>query len=119
MATKKLGWDAMMELVAKDKCKLPTGKVRVFNVTFDLKSPGGDYRDLEKEIRKRDGYCHALQSTWFVATNDPAALVKDLQKHLQHVDRMIVIEMHRADVQFEHQLGLVVDCEQWLAKVLP
>ena len=116
MAEKSKASKSLMELVGKDHCKLPGGKMRVFNVTYDLKKPGGDYKDILAAIRKCSGFCHAFESTWFVATDDPQNLRTVMSKYLHHVDR--IEEVHRGNLVMIPALGIVCDCNKWLDTVL-
>lgn len=66
----------------------------VLLVSYDLKSPGGDYSGLFKELKASDGWWHYLESTWLIFTNEtPQELYDRLGKHTHKEDRVLVIEI--------------------------
>ena len=47
----------------------------IYNVTYDLSTPGGDYAGVEAAIKRSKAWLHMMQSTWLVATDETAAEV--------------------------------------------
>ena len=42
--------------------------MNVFMISYDLKNPNRNYDKLYEVIRSFGGYCHALDSMWFIST---------------------------------------------------
>ena len=42
--------------------------INVFMISYDLRNPNRNYDKLYAVIRSFGGYCHALDSMWFVKT---------------------------------------------------
>lgn len=66
-----------------------------YQISYDLQQPGQDYDDLYDAIRSYDGYCHVLESTWFVVSDDTStSSVRDhLKKHIDSNDKLLVTKV--------------------------
>lgn len=76
----------------------------VYCVSYDLNKAGQNYNDLYAELKKSPGWCHPLDSTWLVATNEKAQQLSErLRRHLDDNDSLLVI-------------GVTKDFAGWLPK---
>ncbi len=65
----------------------------VYSVSYDQNKTGQKYDDLIKEIKSFDGWCHAMDSYWFVCSNLSAEKVyEQLRKHTDDNDYLFVME---------------------------
>lgn len=39
-------------------------------ISYDLKTPGQNYDELYNKIKSFPGWCHAMDSLWFIKTNE-------------------------------------------------
>lgn len=63
-------------------------------ITYDLNSPGQDYKELGEAIKSLGGWCHNLDSTWLATTSKTTAEVRDfLAKYLDPSDELLVINV--------------------------
>lgn len=66
----------------------------VYAVTYNLNTPGRDYRPLYEELKRSERWWHFLESTWLVSTNETATLLSNrLVPHITQNDRLLVIEV--------------------------
>ncbi|MGH3639639.1 MAG: hypothetical protein ACRDUX_11510 [Mycobacterium sp.] len=83
----------------------------VYMITYDLRRPNQDYKGLYEALRNFAGWCHGVDSTWFVSTQLNAEQIRSyLQPHLDRDDRLIVTRVGR-DGAWQ---GLQADAGQWL-----
>lgn len=67
--------------------------MKVYQIDYDLRKQR-DYESLHERIKKYGTYSHALESTWFVVTNETAAQVRDkLQAVIDNDDWLIVTKL--------------------------
>lgn len=67
----------------------------VLLVTYDLDQPGRNYAGLIAAIKKRT-WCHALDSVWFLDTDDSPGTVRDeLSKELDTGDQLYVFRLRK------------------------
>ena len=66
----------------------------VYQISYDLQSPGQDYEELLEAIKPYPGWAHILESSWFVSTsNHTAAEIRDgLMKHIDSNDKLLVVK---------------------------
>jgi hypothetical protein len=50
--------------------------MKLYQINYDLRKQR-DYAALYERIRKYGFYCHALESSWVISTNQTAAQVRD------------------------------------------
>ncbi|GMM87070.1 hypothetical protein [Vibrio fortis] len=66
--------------------------MKTYCVSYDLNKSGKNYEALYEEIKSSPGWCHALDSTWFVSSPEDAnQLSERLRKRLDEDDDLLVI----------------------------
>ena len=67
---------------------------RVYNVSYDLKSPGQNYTDLISELKKSSSWWHYLDSTWLIRTQESASqLWERISSYFDKNDYALIIEV--------------------------
>jgi hypothetical protein len=63
-----------------------------YAISYDLRKPGGNYHDLIEAIKALGGgWCHTLESLWFVNSNLDAVQIRArLLPHIDTNDGLIV-----------------------------
>jgi len=70
--------------------------VTVYCVSYDLNKTGQNYNALYEELKKSPGWCHTLDSTWLISTQETAdQLSTRLRAHLDNNDNLLVIKVVR------------------------
>lgn len=83
-------------------------------VTYDLKKPGQDYKNLIDEL-KRSTWWHCLESTWLVIRSESMEdLSATLRKHIDQNDRLLIMHARRPVVGWLSQ-----DCWDWINQNVP
>ncbi|UOG16934.1 hypothetical protein [Acinetobacter sp. PK01] len=78
----------------------------VYSISYDLNKSGQKYDELIEEIKNFDGWCHAMDSYWFVCSNQSAAQVYErLRKHTDDNDYLFVMQTSK-------------DYQGWLSKTV-
>lgn len=84
-------------------------------VSYDLNKAGQNYDALYEELKKSPNWCHPMDSTWVIITNESAQQLSDrLRKHLDDNDRLLVIKAVRPYAGW-----LTQDVWDWLDKNIP
>lgn len=66
------------------------------HITYDLKSPGQNYKALHDAIKSLGDWYHPLESSWFVSTTlSPDAVSGSLRPKLDANDLIFVARVHR------------------------
>jgi len=64
-----------------------------YMVSYDLKAPGKDYKELIDYLKSLDNWWHNLGSTWVVVTSMTAVQLRDaINKHIDADDRVLVVK---------------------------
>jgi hypothetical protein len=64
--------------------------MKIYQIDYDLRKQR-NYDDLYVRIKSYGDWCHALESTWFIKTNQSAAQVRDyLMGAIDRDDGLIV-----------------------------
>jgi hypothetical protein len=67
---------------------------KVYCVSYDLNSPGQDYKNLYNELKRSNSWWHYLESTWLINTNETASqFCERLRKHIDKNDGLLIIEV--------------------------
>ncbi len=67
---------------------------RVYNVSYDLKKAGKDYKGLHEELKKTLNWNHLLGSTWLLSTTESATQIWErLKPHIDGDDRILIIQV--------------------------
>jgi hypothetical protein len=67
---------------------------RVYNVSYDLKKAGKDYKGLHEELKKTSIWYHLLGSTWLLATSESATQIWErLKPHIDSDDNILIIQI--------------------------
>lgn len=62
------------------------------NVSYDLRKPGRNYESLIKYLESFPGYCHALESEWFIVTDkSPEKVLNEAMAHVDSNDGIVVV----------------------------
>lgn len=86
--------------------------MKKYCISYDLRKDR-NYEELYKTIRAYRTYAHALESTWFVITNESAKEIRDkLMKIIDKDDGLIVIELGEDWGSY----GLGQNINDWLKK---
>ncbi|PKM24022.1 MAG: hypothetical protein CVV09_16470 [Gammaproteobacteria bacterium HGW-Gammaproteobacteria-13] len=84
--------------------------MKLYQITYDLRKQR-DYQSLYEEIKAYGTWCHALESTWVIATSQSAAQVRDnLQTVMDADDRLLVTRL-QGDAAWR---GLTDEKTKWL-----
>lgn len=84
-------------------------------VSYDLNKAGQNYDALYEELKKSPNWCHPMDSTWVIITNESAQQLSDrLRKHLDDNDRLLVIKVVRPYAGW-----LTQEVWDWLDKNIP
>jgi hypothetical protein len=66
----------------------------VYCVSYDLNKSGQNYNALYDEIKRSPGWIHALDSLWFISTNENATEVSArIKRVVDQNDNYIVIQL--------------------------
>lgn len=68
----------------------------VYNICYDLNAKGQKYEELIKHIKSFDGWCHVLDSHWWVRSNTKPAtkISEEIAEILDKNDRWLVMQTH-------------------------
>jgi len=90
--------------------------MKVFVICYDLNRPGQNYDSLFDAIKAISGYwCHAVDSTWFIASSMSAAQIRDkLLPHIDSNDDLLVSRQSGEAAWY----GLSDEISDWLKKQL-
>lgn len=84
--------------------------MKVYQINYDLRKQR-NYDDLYKRIKAYGTWCHALESTWLIATNQSAVQVRDyLQGAMDKDDGLLVTRLNGEAAWY----GLSAEINQWL-----
>lgn len=65
---------------------------KCYIISYDLRTPDGDYKDLYKAIKSYSGWAHINESVWAVTTSKTASEIRDrLFNHMNSDDSIFVI----------------------------
>jgi hypothetical protein len=42
----------------------------IISISYDLRTPGQNYNHLYEKIKSAPDWCHAMDSLWFISTNE-------------------------------------------------
>ena len=63
-------------------------------ITYDLNKPGQNYTDLYDTIKSAPGYCHAMDSVWFISTSESVQEWSDrLLSKIDQNDHIFVVDI--------------------------
>jgi hypothetical protein len=89
--------------------------VTTFCVSYDLNKSGQNYSALYEELKKSPNWCHPMDSTWLIVTNETAEQLRDrIRKHLDDNDTLLVIKVVRP-----YSGWLTKEVWDWLDKNIP
>jgi len=84
--------------------------MKVYAISYDLKSPDRDYTPLYDAIKNNYQWWHYLESTWLVATSETAQQIYGrLVKTITQADRLIIIKVTK-----EYYGWLPADAWKWI-----
>lgn len=88
--------------------------MKIYQIDYDLRKQR-NYDELYKRIKSYGTWCHPLESTWFVKTNQTAAQVRDyLLSALDNDDGLIVTLLAGEGAWF----GVKGEASAWLKSEL-
>lgn len=84
-------------------------------ITYDLNSPGQNYKDLHEAIKDLGPWWHYLDSTWIVSTSlTPNQVVDSIRTKFDSSDELLVI-----DITGDSYQGLLQkEAWDWIKKVV-
>jgi hypothetical protein len=87
--------------------------VAVYNISYDLISPGQKYEKLINYIKDFEDWCSVLESHWWVysRTKNAQQISVEIGKILDPNDRWLVMQAHK-----NHQGSLRPNAWDWLNK---
>ncbi|MCG7919951.1 MAG: hypothetical protein N0C81_18725 [Candidatus Thiodiazotropha lotti] len=88
--------------------------MKVYQISYDLRKQR-NYEALYELIRNYNGYCHALESSWLITTQQSATQVRDyLNQALDQDDRLLVTRLQGEAAW----TGLDDELSRWLKEQL-
>ncbi|WP_437804547.1 SinR family protein [Sorangium sp. So ce693] len=87
----------------------------IYLISYDLNTPGQDYKHLHAAIRELGAWTHPLDSVWIVDCDHTAAEIRDtLKYHIDSNDTLIVVRLQGAWASWNMSTNTVT----WLKKHL-
>jgi len=66
----------------------------VYCVSYDLNKTGQNYNAIHEELKRSPAWCHLLDSTWLVSTNETGQQLNDRLVHqVDKNDRLLVVKV--------------------------
>ncbi len=88
--------------------------MKVYQIDYDLRKQR-DYAALYDRIRAYGTYCHALESTWAIATDQTAAQVRDYLSQAMDKDDGLLVTLLAGEAAW---VGLTTEAGSWLKQQL-
>lgn len=88
--------------------------MKVYQIDYDLRKQR-NYDDLYKRIKAYGPWCHALESTWLVATNQSAAQIRDNLLGVMDRDDGLLVTRLKGEAAWH---GLSAEISDWLRSQL-
>jgi hypothetical protein len=88
--------------------------MKVYQIDYDLRKQR-NYDDLYKRIEAYGSWCHALESTWLVATNQTAVQVRDNLLGVMDKDDGLLVTRLKGEAAWQ---GLNAEISAWLKSQL-
>lgn len=88
--------------------------MKVYQIDYDLRKQR-NYDDLYKRIKAYGGWCHALESTWLVVTEQTAVQVRDNLLQAMDGDDGLLVTRLKGEGAWS---GLSGEISSWLKKQL-
>lgn len=74
-------------------------KNKINIITYTLKQPDGDYKRFFNQIKKSDKWCHFIESTWIIISEQDSDYWSDiLMPLIYETDTLMVIEVKIQDI---------------------
>jgi hypothetical protein len=87
----------------------------VYIISYDLLTPGQDYKKLFNALETYPAYWHILESTWIIKSSQSSRdICDDLAKHIDTNDRLVVLKLSSEGAW----IGLSDKGTEWLKNVL-
>lgn len=88
--------------------------MKVYLISYDLKTQNRDYTPLYDAIKNNYNWWHYLESTWLVATNENSQQISNrLIATITQNDRLLIIQ-----VSIDYYGWLPVEAWNWIQKYL-
>jgi hypothetical protein len=88
--------------------------MKLYQIDYDLRKQR-DYKPLIDRIRGYGTYCHALESTWVIATDQTAAQVRDYLYQAMDNDDGLLVTLLADEAAW---VGLKPEVSSWLKQQL-
>lgn len=88
--------------------------MKVYQISYDLRNKR-NYNALYERIKKLGSWCHALESSWVVATQKSASQIRDDLKLATDRDDGLLVTRLQGEAAW---YGLSDKVRQWLKKQL-
>ena len=70
--------------------------MKAYSITYDLKAPGRDYKNLYEAIKASGKWSHYLESTWLVVSNETSQQIWNrIAPTIDKNDFVLIIEVRR------------------------
>ncbi|MDT8427242.1 MAG: hypothetical protein RQ757_00580 [Pseudomonadales bacterium] len=88
--------------------------MKVYQVSYDLRKQR-NYESLYERLQSYGTYCHALESTWVIASNQTAAQIRDQLSLVMDADDGLLVTRLQGEAAW---LGLGQRITDWLKQQL-
>jgi hypothetical protein len=88
--------------------------MKLYQIDYDLRKQR-DYAALYERIRQYGTYCHALESTWVIGTNQTATQVRDHLAQVMDKDDGLLVTLLAGEAAW---FGLTAEAGAWLKQQL-
>ena len=66
--------------------------MKSYLISYDLNTPGKNYKELYEAIKEYGAWWHHIDSTWIVKTDQKASEIRDnLRTHIDSSDELLVV----------------------------
>jgi len=91
------------------------GTRQVLLVTYDLRTPGRDYKTFYEVLKQQGAWWHYITSSWLIATSKSVQDVYNaLGQHLSQQDFILVVPVHKPALGY-----LPKDAWDWINTNVP
>jgi hypothetical protein len=88
--------------------------MKVYQISYDLRKKR-DYTSLYKRVRSYKTFCHVLESSWIIATDQTATQVRDFLAQAMDTDDGLLVSRLHGEAAWKN---LGDELSQWLKNQL-
>jgi len=89
--------------------------MKLYQISYDLRKQR-DYPSLYERIKAYGTWCHALESSWIIVTDETAVQVRDNLRTALDKDDGVLVTRLQGEVAWA---GLSLEITQWLKNQAP